>query len=323
MPENRSGTYDGELYTVEKARSHYRLGERDSLFASDLDTQLIENGIANIEMPISESDFRTLIDSFETCIGECPEVLTDTYYKHDTRHGNEAGYERKQRKIDPTTGLQTQDPKHLIHFTEKALERWTDQFTNTPSAFADFLANGFEAHAVLIALAKAQFAELEETHPSISKAYFPVPRHALGSLSFMRVISYDSYNADLAVGEVAKPHFDIGGATIQAYADAPGFWGAKDGRKSERVHYDSNQGYGQFFMGIGHKKLYGQDCRLRPLYHGVDRIVPEGQQIVPQRHAVILFIDAPFINYDVTPKDTLPELANVADSEGKYIAAGN
>jgi hypothetical protein len=294
---------------TEQARKHYDLFDRESLFASDTDAALVEKGVATIPMPISNGDFETLIDAYETCLHEHPELLHNTYHSVDQRHGNEAGHVRKERKINPATGLQIQDPKSLFHFNEQARLRWQEQYTSAPASFSSFLEYGYEIHAGLISVARGQFNELEETHPNILDAYYPEQRRVRQSLSFMRILSYDSYIASDAIGDVAKPHFDIGGATIQAYADAPGFWCSKGGPSNEREFHVSDQGYAQFFMGIGHKKLYGKAARIQPLYHGVARIISEGLEIVPKRHAVILFSDAPRIDFDVTAEDTLPELA--------------
>ncbi len=116
---------------------------------------------------------------------------------------------------------------------------------------------------------------------------------------------------------MGKPHFDIAGATIQAYADAPGFWGAKDGVDGERTHYDTQPNKAYMFMGLGHEKLYGADGRLRPLWHGVDRIIPAGVTMVPERHSVILFIDCPLVDFDLSLDQTVPYIGQ-ATAEAKY-----
>lgn len=301
--------------TNEEARYEYALCEKDNTLASKLDQDLAANGVANIEMPVSDGDFETLIHSYETCIDKYPDLLAETYVKVDKRHGNEAGHVRKERKIDPETGLQRQDPKSLIHFNELASGWWSEQFAKAPQEFRQFLGQGAEIHRALVKVAFNQFVELEYTHPNITRAYYPKVDGVRTSYSFMRVLSYDDYPADTSLGDVAKPHFDIGGATIQAYADASGFWGSKDGPKGERVFHESAKGYGQFFMGIGHRKLYGRDTRLQPLWHGVARLVPEGVTHVPKRHAVILFNDAPRVDYAVTDADTLPQLNQNGDAD--------
>lgn len=313
MAEN-SGLPGHLFMDVEEARKFYRLEEQGALFASEVDQQLAEFGIATIEMPLNEGDFKQLLDGYAVCLGECPEVLTETSHNVDKRFGNHAGHERKERKFNHS-GKQIQDPKNLIHFNELARKRWGEQFKNGPKILQDFLADGYEIHNALIAVAKEQIESLEETHPNISRAYFPGSNLKTASHSYMRLLRYDSYRADDSLGEVAKAHFDIGGATIQAYADAPGFWGAKGDYRGERVFYDTQDDQSYFFLGSGHKKLYGSDTRLQPLYHGVDRVIPAGATIVPERHAVILFIDCPLVDYGTKPQDTLPELATNLDDE--------
>ncbi len=304
-----------QFMNPEEARKFYGLEERPlSLFASEAEEQLAEHGITTIEMPVSPDEFQQLLKGYEICLGECPEVLTDTYHEVDGRFGNEAGQVRKERKLS-RAGVQIQDPKNLIHFNEQARQRWGDEFKNGPKILRDFLADGYEIHNALISVAKHQFQELEATHPNISKAYFPDTTTGAASLSFMRLLRYDAYEVTENLGEVAKAHFDIGGATIQAYADAPGFWGAVDGVKGERTYYDTADDAAYFFTGYGHKKLYGRDAQLQPLWHGVDRFIPAGATFVPERHAIILFIDAPNVNYGVKPEDTLPYLALASADE--------
>ncbi len=320
-----SGLPADRFLTVADARDKYELTTRDSLFASEIDRQLIETGVGKIVMPVSISDFQQLLSRFETCINEVPHLLEQTKHKVDMRFGNEAGFERKKQKVDRTTGLQSQDAKSLMHFNENARRRWQEEFSNAPAEFTKFMADGYEIHNGLVNVAKQQMIELEETHPNISRAHFPGNTGTLNaSCSFMRLLRYDRYRVEADMGAVAKPHYDIGGMTIQGYADAPGFWGAHGGREGERIYYDTLDNEAYIFMGKGYSKLYGDSARIRPLYHGVDRIIPEAIDVVPERHAVILFIDAPLINYGVKAIDTLPYLSNKDEAvENDYIQLGN
>src|SRR5688572_19531172 len=106
--EGNSGLSRNLFMDVDQARRTFGLEQRDSLFASDLDRSLQEHGIATIEMPVSDSDFQRLIDGYEVCLGECPEVLKETRHIVDVRYGNEAGQVRKTRKFSKVTGKQIQ-----------------------------------------------------------------------------------------------------------------------------------------------------------------------------------------------------------------------
>ena len=183
-----------------------------------------------------------------------------------------------------------------------------NRFAAGPKVLRDFLEDGFEIHDAMIGVAKQTVAELENTHPNMSQLYFPNNE----SFSFLRLLRYDGYEPYEGMGEVAKPHYDIGGVTIQAYADAPGFWAAKDGIDGERRHFDTAPGQAFAFLGKGHEKVYGKDDSMQPLWHGVDRIIPAGVTFVPERTAVILFLDAPEVDYHVRKSDTLPQLARTA-----------
>jgi hypothetical protein len=146
--------------------------------------------------------------------------------------------------------------------------------------------------------------DLENTHPNISDLYFPNN----DSFSFLRLLRYDGYEPHSKLAEVAKPHYDIGGLTIQAYADAPGFWAAKDGVHGDRKFYNTNPHEAYTFLGKGHEKIYGPEDIFQPLWHGVDRIISAGVTWVPERTAVILFVDAPEVDYHIRQDDTLPQL---------------
>lgn len=309
MGERYNGLPEHRFMDVAEATVRFELSQRDSLFSTELDKQLVEHGIAKIEMPLSFDDFDALLQGYEICIEECPEILQSTFHKVDNRHGNEAGHVRKERTLHPKSGIQTQDPKNYFHFNEQARNRWGEQLRLAPAILRTFLEEGYEIHNALLRVAQAQFAELEETHPNISSAYFSGTT-TKESFSFLRLLSYDGYEPVQNLGEVAKPHFDISGIIIQAYADAPGFWGSKDGPGSERTLYENELNEAYLFVGYGHKKLYGKESRIRPLWHGVDRVIPAGLTYVPKRHAVILFVEAPFIDYKVTPEDTLPYIEN-------------
>ncbi len=292
----------------EAARQHYGLTVLPYDNATELDRTLALDQVAKIAMPIGDAEFKELTDSYEGCIEECPDVLAKTFYILDSRYGNEVGNVRKEMKVDPQTGQQIEDPKNYIHVTEGAIDRWWEQFKRGPKSFREFLDISHDRHLRLIGVAKEQIAQLEETHPGISELYFPQKGEGPGSRNFMRLLSYDGYAPTEGMGAVAKAHNDIGGFTIQAYASAPGFWGAPGGYKSEPIHYDTSDGEAYFFAGATHRKLYGASDPLKPLWHGVDRIIPVGADYVPKRHTVVMFIDPPRVDPRVTKQDTLPHL---------------
>jgi len=287
----------------EQAYWHYGLETRGGNL-SEMGKVLAHEGIVAIEMPLTGDDFKRFSEGFAVCIEECPELLRTTAQTIDSRYGSEVGYTRKEKKIDERTSFQVGDPKSYFHFGESVRPSWRRQFATGPKVLRDFLEDGFEIHDALITVAKEQIAELESSHPQMSQLYFPQDE----SFSFLRLLRYDGYEPTASMGEVAKPHFDIAGVTIQAYADAPGFWAAKDGVRGERAHYDTNDHEAYVFLGKGHEKIYGADDTLKPLWHGVDRVIPTGVTFVPERTAVILFIDAPEVNYHMREQDTLPHL---------------
>lgn len=286
------------------AYRHYELRRESGELRTELEKALAQEGIAAIEMPLSRDDFVRFSEGFEVCLKECPELLHQTASTIDTRFGSEVGYVRKDKKINRRTGQQVGDPKNYFHFSEPIRNRWDEQFRYGPKILQDFIKDGYEIHDTLIGVAKKQIAELEPTHLNISKLYFPND----DSFSFLRLLRYDGYEPHSDLGEVAKPHYDIGGVTIQAYADAPGFWAAKDGVDGTRQHFDTHDNEAYTFLGKGHEKIYGNDM-LRPLWHGVDRVIPVGVTWVPERTAVILFVDAPEVDYHIREQDTLPYLA--------------
>ena len=298
------------LMDADAARAHYDLRPaRRASRASDVDQQLTLHGIADIAMSLSESDFSALTASFDACIDDCPKALANSYYIVDERPSNSAGYVRKERKINQA-GRQIEDPKSLYHFTETARDRWTRNYRSLPATFKQFLASGFEIQEILVDASRQHIAGLEASHPNISKLYYPP--EGPESLSFLRVLSYDGYNSNGDYDAVAKPHFDVGGVTIQAYADALGFWGAKDGPRGERRYFDTAPNTGFMFLGVEHAKIYGDQSYLKPLWHGVDRVTPAGVSSVPKRHAVILFTDAPRVDYQTTNRHTSPDIVAAA-----------
>lgn len=295
-----------EYLSPRQAWEQYKLRTVIDTKETAIERELRENGIAAIEMPLSPDDFKRFSEGFAIALDECPDQLRDAFHTADPRYGGEAGYTRKETKFDQRTGYQTADPKNYFHFTESARTRWREQFAHGSKVMRDFLEDGFEIHDALIGVAKETVKQLDETHPNISKLYFPDDE----SFSFLRLLRYDGYAPHDKMVDVATPHYDIGGVTIQAYADAPGFWASKDGDVSTRQHYDTNEHEAYVFLGKGHERVYGADDALKPLYHGVDRIIPAGVTLVPERTAVILFVDAPQVDYEVREHDTRPYLAN-------------
>ena len=294
-----------------EGQEHYDLSIDHTAETSTLEDELLSRAVGKIAMPIKQVDFEKCISRFETAIEESPGALEKTLYKLDSRFGNDIGYMRKLAKRNEA-GLQDQDAKSLFHFNELARQYWDSLIPNQPESLRSFLEVGYDIHSDLIGVARSILKEFENTHPNINKAYFDKVGPGIDSFSFLRIISYDSFNPEETTGDVARPHFDIGGFTIQAYADGPGFWGnIEDGKNSEHNHYNTNPDEAFLFFGVGHSKMYSGRSPIKPLWHGVDRIVDADQRdagMVPKRHAVILFFDPPHIDLEVTSKDTSPHL---------------
>lgn len=286
----------------EQARRHYGLETRDTEPLSDFEQALRQTGIASIEIPLTDSDFQRFSQEFAVCIDECPELLKTTLQTIDTRYGSEVGYVRKEKKVNKSTRKQIDDPKNYFHFNEAVQQEWQDRFRTGPKILRDFIRDGFQIQDSLVTVAKKAVAELEAIHPNISRLYFPQGTHG----TYLRLVRYDGYVPDQSLGEVAKPHYDISDMTIQVYADTSGFWGAHESEDGIRQHYDTTDGQAYAFMGKGHEKVYGRDDPLRPLWHGVDRVIPAGALWVPERTAVILFVDAPEVDHQMSREDTLP-----------------
>jgi hypothetical protein len=297
-----------EYLSPTQAVERYNLRAESDQNLSEVGKELAEHGIVAIEMPLSSDDFRHLSEGFAVCLDECPELLRTTTRTIDSRYGSEVGYTRKEKKLDQRTGLQVGDPKNYFHFSESIRPEWRETFRNGPQVLRDFLEDGFEIHDALLSVAKEQTAELETSHPNMPKLYFPND----DSFSFLRLLRYDGYEPHENMGMVAKPHYDIAGVTIQAYADAPGFWKSTEGVSGEKEFRDTNEHEAYMFLGKGHEKVYGKDDVLKPLWHGVDRVIPAGVTFVPERTAVILFVDAPEVDYHMRESDTIPYLARKA-----------
>lgn len=323
---NRASLRESEaaFMTAAEARVVYDLRTVDVDRPHILDETLAVNGIAKITMPLRDSDFEELARRFDDCIDDCPELLAGTYYLLDSRFGNEVGYRRKDLKINPITGLQTDDAKDFMHFTEGCTARWQDTVSDQPKSLRDFLDGGEEIRQSLQKVALLNMQLLEETHPNMTRAYFGTADRP-HSRTFFRFLRYAGYEPHADMGDVAKGHHDIGGLTIQAFADAPGFWAAPGGFRDEPQHFDTSDGEAYLFAGASHRRLYGSEDRFKSLWHGVHRSIAQDATYVPERHAAILFIDPTYVDCGVTKDDTLPNLvaaeAGQDDDTGQRVVA--
>lgn len=278
------------------------LTERDHSFTPHVVASLRQTGVVKIESPLTADDYREVANTFRACVEECPAALAKTYHPVDRRFGNEAGFVRKERKFNPKTGQQVQDPKNLFHFNEQARARWTEQFRLAPSELRKFLDYGYEIHATLLHVARLAIVDqLETTHPGITEAVFPA---GTDSVSFYRHIDYDDYDLDPLTMElpVATRHLDLSWLTLQGHASTAGFYGVdRDGNKH---YYDDHNGAAYAFMGISHRKLYGNKASIQPLPHGVDRITKPGDTHIERRQADILFLDPWKIDCKNTGEET-------------------
>lgn len=276
------------------------LQTQNTLFKSALQHDLETVGVTSIECPLTPDDFALVGTLLRDCIEYCPVQLGQTAHKVDRRFGADAGYARKERKVNRQTGKQIQDPKHLFHFNEHARDRWNTEFRIAPAVLKEFLAVGGEVQDILLQMGKTALEQLEETHPGIVDAHYPHNSH---SVSYYRKILYDPYEStpDMNDLPVAKRHKDIADFTIQGFATASGFWGETPAGKQ---YFDSEAGKAHLFTGMGYEKIYGDQALLRAFKHGVDRMRAEPGTFVESREADILFLDAWKIDPRVTGDDT-------------------
>lgn len=317
----------------------YELAPRSTDDISELEDRLRTEGIAPVDIPVRPHDFATLSEAYEECIRECPDALAATASQLDSRYGSEIGQARKECGI--VGGVQVSDPKNLFHFSEiMQTEEWRKSLGDIPDSLRRFLEMGVEVHdAILRKVAQKAVSQLEQgSYANLSRLYLPKGLDGGDETSsILRVIRYDDYEPFdregnlLKLGEVAKRHYDIGGITVQAYADAGGFWANQGGNLApheEREYHPTANGQGYLFFGQAHRSVYGSGDAIQPLWHGVDRIIPEdrpqaledgelvvssdGTTRIPKRTAVIFFGNAPHVDPKITARDTKPNIDQAA-----------
>ncbi len=293
---------------------------------SSLERALRHDSIVSVDLGLDPETFQQLSDQYGCCIDEFPDSLDLTAGTFDANGVPEDGHVRKDIGFN-TAGMQISDPKSLFHFNTGLVERVceTDMLDKTPREFREFMEHGIELHRILGVKAKNLIKILDSSYDTMSELYFPSAR-PLGDVTF-RLLRYDGYGLyddngrQTAVDgeQVAKAHYDRGGATIQAYASAPGFWihsDPVDGSKrkattQEDKHFPAHGGgQSQLFFGAAHRMIYGSQDPIRQLYHGVDRIVDVRDaelRYMPARTAAIVFVDAPLVNMRITSQDTQPD----------------
>jgi hypothetical protein len=293
----------------------------DSEPTSQLEANLRQNGIAPVELPTEPEAFQQLSDQYGVCIEEHPRWLNFTAGSPDKEGVPEDGHVRKNLKNNDA-GMQIQDPKNLFHFNNDLLSWWLAEGRYAsgrgPQEFQEFMEHGFDLHSSLVSAAKNLVETLDASYGKMSELYFP---GALSNVTFrlLRYDGYDIFNEDgkmiVNQGEqVAKPHYDRGGMTIQAYSSAPGFRiqpEPADGSKRKPSHPwfepEHGEGKSQVFFGIEHRVIYGSSDPIKALHHKVDRIFDESSIYMPPRTAAIAFIDAPLYDVGITSQDTQPD----------------
>lgn len=308
----------GEFQKISRAQAMEEFGslgpKNDSAPTSHLEAQLRADGIAEIQLPIDKDAFQALSDQYGVCIEEHEQWLNWTAGTFDKNGVPEDGHVRKELGFN-VSGMQISDPKNLFHFNPDLSKRWANASTGTmPAEFKDFMDHGFELHSELTKSAKNLIESLKPSYRRIDELFFP------GELAVttFRLLRYDGYathdkDGNLVVeqnAQVAKPHYDRGGMTIQAYSSAPGFWRQLEGRHGvdyPKYYPPHGLGKSQMFFGAGFRAVYGSNSPIKPLYHGVDRIFDEGADYVPARTAAIMFVDTPLVDLRMNGLETQPE----------------
>lgn len=323
---NKMNKLEAQAYFRETAPKFDETTGSWSEATSELEEELRKSSIAAIDLGLNPDAFQELSDQYGTCVEQYGEHINMTAGSFDVEGVPEDGHVRKNVAFN-LAGMQITDPKELFHFNNTLRARWeTGEFRTpkAPSKFREFMDNGFDLHEQLVHQAKSVVETLDESYGGrMSELYFPTG-HPLGNVTF-RLLRYDGYSIYDESGrqialdgdQVAKPHYDRGGMTIQAYSSAPGFWVQPEpsDRNVKRKPTDPiifpphGSGQSQVFFGKEHHMIYGKEDAIQNLHHGVDRVV-DGAAIdglMPVRTAAIAFVDSPVVDLHVTSKDTQPD----------------
>jgi hypothetical protein len=302
----------GELQklTRQEAIKKFRPGvpSLDSEPKSDLERDLRTLGIAQVALSTNKLEFQVLSDQYGHCIDEYEDALNLTVGSFDKKGVPEDGHLSKTIDFNPS-GMQIADPKSLFHFNNSLLKRLPElPKRKIPRPVREFLDYGFHLRdEVTISAMNLIYALNEESYVGIKELYCP---EGLTDAT-LRLLRYDPYPTRDDTGkliveqnaQVAKPHYDRGGLTIQAYASAQGFWCKSPGlhgEKNEKIYPPYGEGQSQAFFGAGFRAIYGsRNNPIKPLYHGVDRRFDESLDYIPTRTAAILFTDAPLVEMDM------------------------
>ncbi|RYX78750.1 hypothetical protein EON76_03475 [bacterium] len=293
----------------------------DDAPTSELEANLRRSGISEINLGMSPTGFQELSDQYAVCIEQHRRWLNFTAGNFDADDVPEDGHVRKNKESNAAK-MQTKDPKNLFQFNNDVTDWWLDEgryvSERGPNEFAEFMENGIQMHYDTIARARdLVIAPLAESYRGMNNLYF---KKELGNVT-LRVIRYDAYrlydqDGNLVVeqgAQVAKPHFDRGGMTMQMYSSAAGFWiqpHPVSGRRKPTdpiIKPEFGLGKSQVFPGIAHKVIYGSHDPINPLFHGVDRIFDESLTEMPARTSVIGFIDPTHHDLGITSLDTQPD----------------
>lgn len=289
--------------------------------ASQLEANLRSNGISEIDLGMSLTGFQELSDQYGVCIEEHRRWLNFTAGNFDAHGVPEDGHVRKNKDSNKA-GMQIKDPKNLIHFNNDITDWWVEEgryvSERGPKDFSEFMEHGIQMHHDAAARARELvIAPLAENYKGMNDLYF---MKKIGNVT-VRVIRYDPYQlydqeGNLIVeqgAQVAKPHFDKGGMTIQMYSSADGFWIQPHPASGKRRATDPilkpefGIGKSQVFPGFAHQAVYSSRDLIKPLFHGVDRIFDESRSEMEARTSVITFIDPLYHDLGITSLDTQPD----------------
>ena len=287
---------------------------------SELEAVLRAKVIADVMLGIDDDAFQDLSDKYGTLVDQADGWIDTTAHNFDKDGVPEDGHIRKELKFNDA-GMQISDPKNLFHFNNDLIAWWNQAGRRdskaAPKLLHEFMRDGIDLHGQLVSSARNLLGVLDESYPGMKDFYFP------GELSHVtfRLLRYDGYdlydeNGKLVVEEnaqVAKPHFDRGGVTLQAYSSAPGFWYQdfhNRGPGRPKFYPEHGPGKSQMFFGVQHRVAYGSKDNINDLYHGVDKIFDTSEQRMPVRTAAIAFIDTPTYDLSITSLDTQPDRAD-------------
>lgn len=246
------------------------------MISTDLYSSLLEQAYFQAPFSVSRETILTAVDHFFNFL-ELSDPIKNTIdfkLREENRRGD-IGYKKRIASDEDQ-----RDDKEFFHFHPEIFNRH-QTFIDEQPILSNFLNIAYDIWLAAESTVQGLLQKLEQHFPGCGEIVFPCGK----SETVLRFLRYDWQKCGR---NLAKPHYDAAAMSLAIAEDKPGLRIGTDPASLKLVEHSTEHAI--FFLSSNYKKVFGDQCPLKPAWHDVIQVDDQKIGHPYSRWAVVAFL---------------------------------